>query len=69
MRGDAEYIRKTYGVPARRGMRVVYRGGKEALEGTIVGFRGAHLRIRLAGENAIHSYHPTWKIDYLEGNG
>ena len=65
MKADGQYIRERYQVPARRGVRVIYRGGQVPQEGTIVGFRDGHLRIRLDGEREIRSYHPTWRIEYL----
>lgn len=56
-----QYIRNYYKVPAKRGGKITYKGKA----GTIVGAKGAHLRIRLEGENRIGSYHPTWEIEYL----
>jgi hypothetical protein len=61
----AAYIRNRYQVPAWRGGRITYTGGRTPQQGTIVGFRDAHLRIRLDGQREIGSYHPTWMIDYL----
>lgn len=57
---SAEYVRNYYKVPAKRGMRVVADGKP----GKIVGFDGAHLRIRLDGEKHIGNWHPTWRIEY-----
>lgn len=62
-----EYIRKTYGVPARRGQRVRYAPeGCKPREGVIVGSRGAHLRIRIGEDKRPGRYHPTWAIEYLD---
>lgn len=61
----AEYVRSYYNVPAKRGMRITIEG-KPA---TIVGFRNAHLRIRIDGEQHVVNAHPTWEIDYLDGRG
>jgi hypothetical protein len=58
----AEYVRGYYRVPAKRGMRIVADGKP----GTIVGFDGAHLRVRLDGEKHIGNWHPTWRIEYPE---
>ena len=44
-----DYIRKTYGVPAKRGARVQYVGDGFAQAGTITGSNGSHLWIRLDG--------------------
>jgi hypothetical protein len=67
-----KYIRDTYGVPAKRGARVVvveYVGvGSRVVRktgGTITGSRGAHLRIRLDGRAYSLNYHPTHMIEYL----
>lgn len=59
---SAEYVRAYYGVPAKRGMRIVADGKP----GKIVGFDGAHLRVRLDGETHIGNWHPTWRIEYPE---
>lgn len=60
-----DYIRRTYGVPAKRGCRVEYTGGKAPRLGTITGACGAHILLRLDGEPRAHRYHPTWKLRYL----
>lgn len=59
---SAKYVRDYYKVPAKRGMRVVANGKP----GTIIGFSGAHLRIRLDGEKYAGNWHPTWRIEYPE---
>jgi hypothetical protein len=61
-----DYIRRTYGVPAKRGGRVRYTGSKHADQlGTIVASRGCYLRIRLDGKKHAGNYHPTWALEYL----
>ena len=60
------YIRRTYGVPAKRGARIEYAAHEPPKPGTIVGSKGAHLRIRLDGQKQIKTYHPTFLINYLE---
>lgn len=67
---DMRYIRETYNVPAKRGGRIVYTGSEllgRAL-GTIVGSRGAYLRVRMDDGNpkSLVSLHPTWCIEYLK---
>ena len=57
---SAEYVRNYYGIPAKRGMRVLADGKL----GTVIGFDGAHLRIRLDGEKRTSYWHPTWRIEY-----
>ncbi len=61
------YIRKTYGVPAKRGGRVEYTGRGKPELGTICGAAGAHLSIRLDGIKHTMTFHPTWKLRYLDG--
>ncbi|SPU49879.1 hypothetical protein [Bordetella trematum] len=60
------YIRDTYGVPAKRGARVEYTGNGCAIQGTITSSRGAHLMVRLDGHKFSNPFHPTWKIRYLD---
>lgn len=62
-----EYIRKTYGVPAKRGARVRFTPIKKHIghEGVIVGSRGPHIRVRMDGEKQICTYHPTWEMEYI----
>lgn len=55
-----EYIRVTYGVPAKRGARVKYGGAPGIITGALSGY----LRIRLDGENRSKLYHPTWNLEY-----
>jgi len=59
------YIRRTYGVPAKRYGRVRFLDGK-AREGTIVKARGHYLRVRFDGEYIPRTLHPTWRIEYLK---
>lgn len=61
-RGSADYIRRYYGVPAKRGERVTVDGKA----GRIVGFDGPHLRVRFDGERRIYNAHPTWRVAYLD---
>ena len=67
------WIRKTYGVPAKRGGVVEYRGevvnvGERATGacevGVIVSASGKYLRIRFGGEKNPGLYHPTWRMAY-----
>jgi hypothetical protein len=64
-----KYVRDYYEVPAKRGGRVQYTGGKEPQLGTIIGARGASLRIRLDGDKRPGFFHPTWELEYLPENG
>ena len=62
-----EYIRKTYGVPAKRGGNILFRKCIHDLpaKGVIVGARGQYLRVRFVGNLGIYSLHPTWMVEYL----
>ena len=68
MAGMAQ-IRHNRGVPAKRGMRVRYRGGDRPQTGVIKSARGGYLKIVLDGESHRGTYHPTWKLDYLGNDG
>jgi hypothetical protein len=59
---SAESVRRFYGVPAKRGMRITFRGKRA----TIVGFARSHmyLRLRIDGEAGIVYAHPKWDIEY-----
>jgi hypothetical protein len=58
------YIRRTYGVPAKRGGRVRYTGGGKPELGTIRS-AGAHLNVQPDGVQAVRPCHPRWKLEYL----
>lgn len=60
-----DYIRRSYAVPAKRGGRVKYTGGKEPRLGTIKGAVGARLSIQMDGDHYTQPYHPTWELEYL----
>ena len=61
----AEYVRRYYGVPAKRGMRVTVDGKP----GVIVSFPNQYLGVRLDGERRTVRCHPTWRVDYPIGVG
>jgi hypothetical protein len=54
-------IRKSYGVPAKRGARVRVYGD----DGQIVGSRGAYIRVRIDRTGTVHNFHPTDGVRYL----
>lgn len=60
------YISKGYSVPAKKGGRVEYTGEGRAKLGTITGADGAHLLIRMDGQENSFPYHPTWELRYLD---
>jgi hypothetical protein len=63
-----EWVRKTYKVPAKRGGRIEYTGGKMPEMATIVSTQGGRLRIRFDGSDYTHPipFHPTWELRYLD---
>jgi hypothetical protein len=59
-----EYIRATYGVPAKRGMEVVYRG----VRGRIVS-ASHYVHVQFPGYSKPHRIHPTdEQLRYVESN-
>ena len=50
-----DYIRDYYGVPARRGEPVKYKGN----HGVVTGTSGAYVKVRLEGQKHSNPYHPT----------
>lgn len=59
-------VRKLYGVPAKRGGRVIYTGSGKPEYGSITSADGAHLNIRLDGMKHTMSFHPTWELEYID---
>lgn len=59
------YIRSYFEVPAHRGTRVEFTGGKFPKQGTISGSEGMNLRILMDGEAFTGIYHPTQNLRYL----
>ena len=64
-RYSLDYVRRWYGVPAKRGMRVTCDGKP----GTLTCGDGAHIRVRLDGENRSEKWHPTWRVTYHTPEG
>lgn len=61
-----DWIRASYGVPAKRGGRIEYTGSHQPRMGTITGARDGHLLIRLDGNPRSTPFHPTWELRYTE---
>jgi len=62
------YIRRTWGVPAKRGMRVIYTGSGVAMMGRITSSAGGALLVRLDGDarrSRRIRLHPTWHVEYV----
>jgi hypothetical protein len=60
--GGIEHIRKTYGVPAKRGGRIRFEG---RIDGKIVDARYGRLRVKFPYFTRIVILHPTRGIEYL----
>jgi len=65
MSGNMERTRKLYGVPAKRGGRVIYTGNGKREFGTIRSARYCRLNIQLDGRRNTRPFHPTWELEYL----
>lgn len=64
-----EYIRRTYGVPAKRGTRIRYTDpGGVTWTGRITSARGQYLRVlvddRVPGYRRRLLLHPAWQVTY-----
>lgn len=67
MTGGMEWVRKNYGVPAKRGARVEYTGDGVPKLGTIVSaMTSGHLKVELDYQHRAIKLHPTWKLRYLD---
>lgn len=62
---SAAYVRRYYGVPAKRGGRIRFQGEP----GRIASFDGQYLRARLGDERHSVKLHPTWRVQYLDDSG
>ncbi|TXT24395.1 MAG: hypothetical protein FD131_4992 [Rhodocyclaceae bacterium] len=68
-----QYIRKTYGVPAKRGMRIRYTDGAGVIwNGAITFAKGPHLRVlvddRVPGYRGRLILHPTDSLEYIQAD-
>ena len=58
-----DYIRKCYGVPAKRGGSIRFDGKDD---GVILGADNGRLRVRFDGPfKLVLRLHPTWRVEYL----
>jgi len=62
--GGMAWIRKTYDVPAKRGMRVLYTGNGRHDYGTITSARDGRIYVLIDGDKHPGHYHPKWKMAY-----
>ena len=63
-----DYIRRTYGVPAKRGAKIKFDGvfGDGGITGTVIGSRSQYLRVRMDRTGLIWTLRPTWMVEYLK---
>lgn len=60
-----DYVRRAYGVPAKRGLRVTVDGRG----GVITRGNGGYIMVRFDGDTHSRACHPTWRVDYSVGAG
>lgn len=69
-----EYIRKTYGVPAKRGGRLIYTDSDGVKFHCTIksATNSGHLKVlvddRVPGYRGRMKLHPTWNVEYLTPN-
>jgi hypothetical protein len=68
MSGQMESLRRYYGVPAKRGQRILFTGLKYRITGEIVSARDHKLWIRTDDGRRFGPLHPTWEIEYVEAS-
>ena len=59
-----EWVRKRYGVPAKRGGRVLFRDKP----GRITAAKGGYLRV-MTDDGRYMIVHPRWQLTYLDAEG
>lgn len=60
-----EYVRRTYKVPAKRGLRVTVDG----VGGRITSGKGGYVMVRFDGAKHPLPCHPTWRVTYHTPEG
>lgn len=59
-------VRDYYGVPAKRGGRVLFTGLKHPVAGRIISAREMKLWIRTNDGRRFGPLHPTWEMEYQD---
>lgn len=57
-------IRSYYSIPAKRGMRILFKGAPYIITGTTRG--PMYIRVRPADGGRTFALHPTWEVEYPE---
>jgi hypothetical protein len=60
-------VRRAYGIPARRGVRVTYRGWPEPMSGRLTYCDGQYVWLRTDDGKKVGPLHPTSAMDYGDG--
>lgn len=61
-------VARNYGVPARRGARIVFHGYDAPIAGTVMSSTGSHIYVRRDDTGRrFGPLHPTWMIDWGDG--
>lgn len=62
-----EYIRKHYGVPAKRGGRIRFTGTSDgcAVDASICSAKNGYLIVQFDHMKRRATLHPTWMVEYL----
>jgi len=62
-----KYISESYGVPAKKGQRIIYTGLNYPRPGEIVGSHNASIKVVFDDEpERTYIHHPTWNVEYVE---
>lgn len=59
-----ESLRRYYGVPAKRGAKIIFTGCKHPVAGRIISAQDHKLYIRTNDGRRFGPLHPTWEIEY-----
>lgn len=63
--GEMASLRRYYGVPARRGQRIIFTGLKHPVAGRIISACEHRLYIRTDDGRRFGPLHPTWEVEYV----
>ncbi len=62
-----KYISESYGVPAKKGQRIIYTGLNYPRPGEIVGSHDASIKVIFDDEpETTKLYNPVWDMEYVE---
>lgn len=64
MTSTQTWVQRQYGVPARRGLQLIYHGDGKPQTVTITSCRDAGLYLRFPGRRRPVPAHPTWALEW-----